>query len=109
MLRRLEVEVERIANVQRKNFVSLSGDFIGNGGQVTNRVADVTEARSGSDLGNLCGRSHATPAAASAPQFNRNSKAWRENRPGIQLRLDLEASLPSVGTEIENYLFHCLS
>src|ERR1039458_10367733 len=38
---RLEVEVERVADVERQNFVSLPGDLVGDAGQVANGVADV--------------------------------------------------------------------
>jgi hypothetical protein len=41
--RRLEIEVQRIADVQRKDFVSLLNDFIGDAGQVADGVADILE------------------------------------------------------------------
>jgi hypothetical protein len=40
---RLEVEVQRIADIQRKNLVTLGSDFIGNARQVADRVADIVE------------------------------------------------------------------
>src|ERR1039458_8787044 len=40
---RLEVKVERVADVERQNLVSLPGDLIGNAGQVADGVADVFE------------------------------------------------------------------
>jgi hypothetical protein len=37
----LEIKVERVADVERQNLVSLPGDFVGDAGQVANGVADV--------------------------------------------------------------------
>ena len=50
---RLEVKVERIADVERQNFVSLAGDVVGNAGQVANGVADVFQAGGGGDFAEL--------------------------------------------------------
>ena len=43
----LEVEVQRIADVQRKNLVALGSDFVGNARQVADCVADIVEPRGG--------------------------------------------------------------
>ena len=51
--RSLEIEVERVADVQRQNFVSLLDDFVSDAGQVANGVADVVEALGGGDLAGL--------------------------------------------------------
>jgi hypothetical protein len=39
--RRLKIEVERIANIERKNFVSLPRNLIGYAGEVADRVANI--------------------------------------------------------------------
>ena len=49
---RLEVKVERVADVERQNFVSLPRDLVGNAGQVANGVADVFQT---SGRGNFAG------------------------------------------------------
>ena len=43
----LEVEVERIADVERQNFVSLAGDLVGDAGQIANGIAHVFETGGG--------------------------------------------------------------
>ena len=53
--RSLEIEVERVADVQWQNFVSLLDDFVGDAGQVANGVADVIEAGGGGDFAGLGG------------------------------------------------------
>ena len=49
----LEVKVERVADVERQNFVSLPGDLVGDAGQVANGVADVFQAGGGGDFAGL--------------------------------------------------------
>src|SRR5277367_1728413 len=43
--RRLKIEIEWIADVERQNFVSLASDLVGNAGQVADGVADVFQTR----------------------------------------------------------------
>src|SRR5579862_1956282 len=52
----LKIEVERIADIERKNFVSLLRDFIGDAGQVANGVPDVFKAGGRSDFAGLSDR-----------------------------------------------------
>ena len=49
----LEVKVERVADVERQNFVSLLCDLVGDAGQVANGVADVFEAGGRGDFAKL--------------------------------------------------------
>ncbi len=42
MRRSLEIEVERITDVRRENFVSLLNDFVSDASEVANGVADVS-------------------------------------------------------------------
>jgi hypothetical protein len=49
----LEVEVQRIADVQRQNLVALLNDFIGHASQVANGVANVIETLGGGDFAGL--------------------------------------------------------
>ena len=37
----LEIKVERVANIERQNLVSLPGDFVGDAGQIANSIADI--------------------------------------------------------------------
>jgi len=50
---RLEIKVERVADVERQNFVSFPGDLVGDAGQVANGVADVFQAGGWGDLAQL--------------------------------------------------------
>src|ERR1017187_6491360 len=50
---RLEIKVERIADVKRQDLVSLAGDLVGNAGQVANGVADVFQTGGGRDFASL--------------------------------------------------------
>ena len=52
----LEVEVKRVADVERQNFVSLPDDFVGDAGQVANGVADVFQTRGGGNFAGLSDR-----------------------------------------------------
>ncbi len=51
--RSLEVEVERVANVQWQDLVSLFDDLVGYAGQIADGIADVVEAGGGGDLAGL--------------------------------------------------------
>src|ERR1019366_3149052 len=53
---RLKVEVERVADVEGQNFVSLAGYVVGDAGQVANGVADVFQAGGGGDFAGLSHR-----------------------------------------------------
>ena len=53
--RSLEIEVERIADVQRQNFVSLLNDFVSYAGQIANGVANIVESGGGGDFAGLRG------------------------------------------------------
>jgi len=50
---RLEVEVERVADVEGENFVSLACDFVGDAGEIADGVADVFQTGSGGDFAQL--------------------------------------------------------
>src|ERR1019366_1656615 len=62
--RRLEIEIQRIADVERKDPVSLLHNFIGDAGQVADGVADVIEAGGGSNLVSRADGSHGSLATA---------------------------------------------
>jgi hypothetical protein len=51
--RSLKVEVERVADVERENFVALPNDFICDASQVTNGVTHVIQAPGGVDFVDL--------------------------------------------------------
>ena len=53
MRRRLGIGIQRIADVERENFVSMARDFVGDAGQIADGTADVFEASGGSDFASL--------------------------------------------------------
>src|SRR5208337_4285861 len=48
-----EIEVERIADVQRQDLVALASDLVGNAGQVANGIANIFEAGGRGDFAKL--------------------------------------------------------
>jgi len=54
--RSFKVKVERVANVQRQNFVSLPRDLIGDACQVADRITNIFQAGGRRDLAELSNR-----------------------------------------------------
>jgi len=52
----MEVEIERITDVERENHMSLLDDFVGNTRQIPDSVADVLESGCGGDFAGLSER-----------------------------------------------------
>jgi hypothetical protein len=73
-----EIEVERIANIQRQHLVPLLDDLVRNASQVADGIANVVEPLGGSDFVSLSSWSHESLAAARVPatavsEYERNS------------------------------------
>src|SRR5208282_3028650 len=66
---RLEIKVERVANVERQNFVSLPCDLVGNAGQIADSVPDVFETGCGSNFAKLCDGHNPTQITAGTPSI----------------------------------------
>ncbi len=87
----LEIEVERVAYIQRQNFVPLSRDFIRHASQITNGIADIVETLGSADLAAL-GKRHKRILPAETQicseirfrslPFTRSSQSPRTSRSG---------------------------
>ena len=97
----LEIEVERVADVERENFVSLLDDFVGHAGQVANGVADIVETLGSGDLVGLGDghqeslRSLRIVQESASGKWNGSVRRKKETGPGYPIYLSLKLRITS--------------